>query len=219
MGGGQRKNKGSSLQKDRTISQMLNSDAGKKSSSGKQVLVNPEDLDEEISKKLFLKENPGLDLEMLEEEEARLKAAIDKSQSKSKASATAKKPPQAKGIVIKERTSDEASKAKSQVEYDPKFKGKGKVDELVRVYMPTMDEQIDVDEDTDLILKKKKDSQTTSDRAQVVQSQELVNSDATRKQATSDTAQVSLTSGDKGITSDIAHVKPSTTLPGFTQAK
>ena len=76
-----------------------------------------QELDEEISKMLFLKDNPGMDLESLKEEEARLKA--ENVKSKSKASITAKKPPKPKGIVIKEKTNSEAtkseSKAKSQV--------------------------------------------------------------------------------------------------------
>ena len=57
--------------------------------------------------------------------------------------------------------------------------------------------------------------------AQVVQSQNIVSSDITMKQATSDIAQVGLISEDKSKeTSDIAHVKSSKLLlPGFTKAK
>ncbi|KAL8119347.1 hypothetical protein AgCh_016755 [Apium graveolens] len=98
-------------------------------------------LDEEISKILFLKGNPGMDFESLKEEEARLKA--ENVKSKSKASITAKKPPKPKGIMIKEKTNSKAtkieSKAKSQVEVDPRFKGKARVYEPVKVYMPIMD--------------------------------------------------------------------------------
>ena len=71
-----------------------------------------------------------MDLETLKEEEARF--AAEKTNLKSKAS-NAKKPPRpkAKGIVIKERSNSEASKPKtrSQVEIDPKDKGKIKIDE------------------------------------------------------------------------------------------
>ena len=170
---------------------------------GKETTVYHQDpklqkLDEEISKRLFLKDNPGMDFESLKKEEARLKAENDKF--KSKASITAKKPPKPKGIMIKEKTNSEAikseSKAKSQIEVDPRSKGKEKIDEPVKVYMPIMDEEIINDEDTSLILKKK-DIQTTSDRAHVVQDQDLVNSDITMKQATSDRAQVVLISEDK----------------------
>ncbi|KAL8089238.1 hypothetical protein AgCh_038866 [Apium graveolens] len=165
-------------------------------------------LDKEISKRLFLKDNPGMDFKSLKKEEARVKA--ENVKSKSKASITAKKPPKPKGIVIKEKTNSEAtkfeSKAKSQVEVDPRFKGKAKVDDSVKIYLPIMDLEVNDDEDTSLILKKKKNIQTTSDRAHVVQDQDLVNSDMTMKQATSDRAQVVLISEDRGKeTSDIAH--------------
>ncbi|KAL8103743.1 hypothetical protein AgCh_028081 [Apium graveolens] len=142
--------------------------------------------------------------------------------TKSKASVVEKKFPKPKGIMIKERTNSEATKAKSQVEIDPRSKGKEKVDEPVKVYMPVMDEEItDDEEDASLTLMQKKIFQTTSDMAHVVQSQDLVNSDMTVKQATSDIAQVGLISEDKEKeTSDIAHVKPSKILlPGFTKAK
>ncbi|KAL8090935.1 hypothetical protein AgCh_040128 [Apium graveolens] len=97
--------------------------------------------------------------------------------------------------MIKEKTNSEATKseykAKSQVEVDPSFKGKAKVDEPVKVYMPIMDLE------------------------------DLVNYDMTMKQETSDRAQVGLISEDKGKeTSDIAHVRPSKILlPGFTKAQ
>ena len=70
-------------------------------------------LDEEISKRLFLKDNPGMDFESLKEEEARFKA--ENVKSKSKAPITAKKPPNPKGIVIKEKTNSEATKSESKV--------------------------------------------------------------------------------------------------------
>ncbi|KAL8119762.1 hypothetical protein AgCh_017026 [Apium graveolens] len=190
---------------------------------GKETTVYYQDpklqkLDEEISKRLFLKENPGMDFESLKEEEARLKA--ENVKSKSKAFIVEKKLPKPKGIVIKEKTNSEATKAKSQVEVDPRFKGKAKIDEPVKVYMPIMDMETKSDEDTSLILKKK-NIQTTSDIAHVVQNQDLVKSDITMKQATSDIAQVVLISEDKEKeTSDIAHVKPSRMLlPGFTKAQ
>ncbi|KAL8090662.1 hypothetical protein AgCh_039917 [Apium graveolens] len=195
---------------------------------GKETTVYYQDpkiqkLDEEISKRLFLKDNPGMDFESMKEEESRLKA--ENVKSKSKASISAKKPPKPKGIVIKEKTNFEAtkfeSKVKSQVEVDPRFKGKAKVDDSVKIYLPIMDLEVKSDEDTSLILKKKKNIQTTSDKAHVVQDQDILYSDMTMKQATSDRAQVGLISEDKGKkTSDIAHVKPSKILlPGFTKAQ
>ncbi|KAL8119344.1 hypothetical protein AgCh_016752 [Apium graveolens] len=222
-GRGHGQGKGFSSREAGTSTQRSSSDADRRKSSDKQVLTKPDvliqgesqesqkfmqtlklkgketsvyyqdpklqKLDEEISKILFLKDNPGMDFESLKEEEARLK---------SKASITAKKPPKPKGIVIKEKTNSEAtkieSKAKSQVEVDPRFKGKAKVDEPVKVYMPIMD------------LEAKSDT---------------INSDITMKQATSDIAQVGLISEDKEKeTSNIAHVKPSKILlPGFTKAQ
>ena len=50
-------------------------------------------LDEEIARRLFLKHNPGMDLETLKEKEARF--AAEKTNLKSKAS-NAKKPPRPK---------------------------------------------------------------------------------------------------------------------------
>ena len=65
---------------------------------------------------------------------------------------------------------------------DPRSKGKEKVDEPVKVYMPVMDEEIIDDEaDANLTLTNKKIFQATSDMAHVVQSQDLVNSDMTVK--------------------------------------
>ncbi|KAL8097301.1 hypothetical protein AgCh_030438 [Apium graveolens] len=121
----------------------------------------------------------------LKEEEARLK--LEKVNSKSEASVVEKKLPKAKGSVIKERTNSEATKAKSQMEIDPRSKGKKKVGEPVKVYVPAMDEEIS-DEHANLILISKKLSQTTSNMAQVVHSQDMLSSDMTLKQATSDIA-------------------------------
>ena len=83
---------------------------------GKETTVYYQDpklqkLDEEISKRLFLKENPGMDFESLKEEEVRLKA--ENVKSKSKAFIVEKKLPKPKGIVIKEKTNSEATKSKS----------------------------------------------------------------------------------------------------------
>ena len=97
---------------------------------GKQTTVYYKDpkiqtLDEEIARRLFLKQNPGMDLETLKEEEARF--AAEKTKPKSKASDT-KKPSRTKekGIVIREKSNSETSKSKtrSQTEIDPKSKGK-----------------------------------------------------------------------------------------------
>ncbi|KAL8104732.1 hypothetical protein AgCh_028801 [Apium graveolens] len=102
---------------------------------GKQTNVYYKDpkiqtLDEEIARRLFLKHNPGMDLETLKEEEAR--CAAEKKNPKSKAS-DAKKPPRPKekGIVIKEKSNSKTLKFKttSQTESNPKDKGKGKIDE------------------------------------------------------------------------------------------
>ncbi|KAL8120418.1 hypothetical protein AgCh_017557 [Apium graveolens] len=140
----------------------------------------------------------GMDFESLKEEEARLK--LEKVNPKSEASVVEKKIPKAKGIVIKERINPEATKAKSQMEIDSRSNGKEKVGEPVKVYVPTMDEEIS-DEDANLTLISRKISQTTSVMAQVVQSQDIVK-DKLKE------------------TSDIAHVKPSKLLlPGFTKAK
>ncbi|KAL8133640.1 hypothetical protein AgCh_008909 [Apium graveolens] len=85
---------------------------------GKQTIVYYKDpkiqtLDEEIARRLFLKHNPGMDLENLKEEEARF--AAEKTNLKSKAS-NAKKPPRpkAKGILINEKSNFEASKPKTR---------------------------------------------------------------------------------------------------------
>ncbi|KAL8148288.1 hypothetical protein AgCh_005602 [Apium graveolens] len=102
---------------------------------GKQTIVYYKDpkiqtLDEEIARRLFLKHNPGMDLETLKEEEARF--AGEKKNSKSKASDTKKPPrPKEKGIVIKEKSNSETSKfeTRSQTESDPKDKGKRKIHE------------------------------------------------------------------------------------------
>ncbi|KAL8125273.1 hypothetical protein AgCh_012817 [Apium graveolens] len=158
---------------------------------GKQTTIYYKDpkiqtLDEEITRRLFLKHNPGMDLETLKEEEARLVA--EKINPKSKA-LDAKKPPwpKEKGIVIKEKLNSETSKFKtrSQTESDPKDKGKGKIYEptksldlktsqdlmkpLWKIVQVTDDNL--VEDETVQILKRKKineDSKTTSDTAQVV---------------------------------------------------
>ena len=114
MGRGHGQGKGFSSSKARTTSQRTSSDTGRRISSdtGKRISSTEHlELDEEISKRLFLKENPGMDFESLKEEEARLKT--EKVNSKSKASVVEKKLPKAKGIVIKERRNPEAIKAKS----------------------------------------------------------------------------------------------------------
>ncbi|KAL8131859.1 hypothetical protein AgCh_007681 [Apium graveolens] len=201
MGGGHGQGKGLSSSRTGTTSQRTSSDNGRRITSniGKRISSDEHlELDEEILRQLFLKENPGMDFESLKEEEARLK--LEKVNSKSEASVVEKKIPKAKGIVIKERINPEATKAKSQMEIDPRSKGKEKVGELVKVYVPAMDEEIYV-EDANLTLISKKISQTNSDMAQVVQSQDIVK-DKLKE------------------TSDIAHVKSSKLLlPGFTKAK
>ncbi|KAL8132117.1 hypothetical protein AgCh_007860 [Apium graveolens] len=156
------------------------------SSSDEQTLMTKPDfgyktLDEEIARRLFLKNNPGMDLENLKEEEARFKAK--KKNLKPKASVAKKPPrPKEKGIVIKEKSNTEASKPKtrSQIEIDPKDKGKGN----------------DIQ-----TLKRRKisaESKTTSDKAQVVQSEklqaitEIASSDKIIKTSTFESAQVDL---------------------------
>ncbi|KAL8147825.1 hypothetical protein AgCh_005225 [Apium graveolens] len=195
-GRGQGQGKGFSSSKARITSQGTSSDTGRRISS-----------------------DTGMDFESLKEEEARLK--VESVKTKSKASVVEKKFPKLKGIVIKETTNSEATKAKSQVEVDPRSKGKEKVDEPVKVYMSVMDKEIIDEEDASLTLMKKNISQTTSNMAHVVQSQDLVSSDMTVKQATSNIAQVDLISEVKEKeTSDIAHVKLSKILlPGFTKAQ
>ncbi|KAL8134557.1 hypothetical protein AgCh_009539 [Apium graveolens] len=127
-----------------------------------------------------------MDLETLKEEEARF--ATDKINLKSKAS-DAKKPPRPKqkGIVIREMSNSETSKFKtrSQIEIDPKSKGKEKVGEPLKiekkisssipVYQTTMHDDDLIEDETVQILKKRKvieESKTTSDTAQVVQNEE-----------------------------------------------
>ncbi|KAL8147716.1 hypothetical protein AgCh_005152 [Apium graveolens] len=195
MSGGHDQGRGISSRRVGTTSHRISSDTGRRitSDTGKRISSDELlDLDEEISRQLFLKDNPGMNFESLMEEEARLKS--EKVNSKSEASVGKKKLPTAKGIVIKERTNP--------------------------VYVPSVDEEISV-EDADLTLTSRKISKTTSDMAQVVQSQDIVSSDITMKQATSDIAQVDLISEDKSKeTSDIAHVKSSKLLlPEFTKAK
>ncbi|KAL8093226.1 hypothetical protein AgCh_035207 [Apium graveolens] len=221
MSGGHGQGRGLSSRRPGTTSHRTSSDTGRRitSDTGKRISSDKLlDLDEEISRQLFLKENPGMDFESIMEEEGRLKS--EKVKSKSEASVGKKKLPTAKGIVIKERTNPVAIKARSQLQIHPRSKGKEKVGEPVKVYVPPVDEEISV-EDADLTLTSRKISKTTSDMAQVVQSQDIVSSNIILKQATSDIAQVDLISEDKSKeTSDIAHVKSSRLLlPGFTKAK
>ncbi|KAL8114452.1 hypothetical protein AgCh_021347 [Apium graveolens] len=178
----------------------ISSAAGKRISSDELL-----DLDEEMSRQLFLQENPGMDLESLKEEEARLKS--EKVTSKSEASGK-KLLPKPKGIVIKERTHTEATLARSQPQIDPRSKGKEKVGEPIMPYVPPKEEEI-TDGKDDLALTTRKVLKTTSDMAQVVQSQEIVSSDIQKKQVTSDSAQVNL----------ISENRSKTLLPGFTKAK
>ncbi|KAL8120989.1 hypothetical protein AgCh_017960 [Apium graveolens] len=185
MGGGHGQGRSFSSRRAEITSHRTSSDVGKRitSATGKRISSDELlDLDEEISRRLFLKENPGMDFESLMEEEARLKS--EKVKSKSEASVGKKKLPKVKGIVIKERTNPEATKAKSQLQIDPRSKGKEKVGEPIK-------------------------------------NKDIVSSDISKKQVTSDIAQVNLISEDKSKeTSDIAHVKPSKLLlPGFTKAR
>ncbi|KAL8147743.1 hypothetical protein AgCh_005168 [Apium graveolens] len=208
MGGGHGRGSGFSSRRSEATSHRTSSDTGKRitSDTGKRISSDKLlDLGEEISRQLFLKENPGMDFESLLEEEARLKS--EKVNSKSEASGGKKKLPKAKCIVIKERTNIMATKVKSQLQIDPRSEGKEKVGEPIKVYVPPVDEEITV-KDADLILTSKKISKTTSDMSQVVQSQDIVSYDITKKQVTSDIAQADLISEDKSKkTSDIAHVK------------
>ncbi|KAL8107305.1 hypothetical protein AgCh_023928 [Apium graveolens] len=221
MSGGYGQGRRFSSRRTEITSHRTSSDAGKRITSATGKMISSDellDLDEELSRQLFLKENPGMDFESLMEEEARL--TTEKVKSKSEASVGKKKLPKTKGIVIKERTNPEATKAKSQPQIDPRSKGKEKFGEPIKVYVPPVDEEITI-EDADLALTSRKISKTTSDMAQVVQSKDRVSSDISKKQVTSDIAQVNLISKDKSKeTSDIAHVKPSKVLlPGFTKAK
>ena len=131
-----------------------------------------------------------MDLETLKEEEARF--AAEKTNLKSKASNTKKPPrPKEKGIVIKERSTSEASKPKtrSQVEIDPKAKGKGKIDEPTKTHemkipqilmkpackMVQVFDDTAVEDETVETLKRRKiteESKTSSNTAQVVQNEE-----------------------------------------------
>ncbi|KAL8133306.1 hypothetical protein AgCh_008680 [Apium graveolens] len=88
MGGGHGQGRGLSSRSAGTISHRTSSDTGRRitSDTGKRISSDELlDLDEEISRQLFLKENPRMDFESLMEEEARLKS--DKVNSKSEASA------------------------------------------------------------------------------------------------------------------------------------
>ncbi|KAL8119017.1 hypothetical protein AgCh_016496 [Apium graveolens] len=167
-------------------------------------------VDEELAKRLFLKDNPEVDLEELREEEA--KFAAEKSKSKSKAS-DAKKPPRPKekGIVIRERSATEIprSRTRSQTITDPKDKGKGKVGETVKKQkmkipqilvdlvckmVQVFDDDAAEDETVETLKRKMmtEESKTTSDIAQVVQSEEVQNlinhEDISEQQATDETA-------------------------------
>ncbi|KAL8146507.1 hypothetical protein AgCh_004291 [Apium graveolens] len=208
MGRGHSQGRCFSSKKAEITSHRTSSDTGKRISSATGKRISSDellDLDEEISRQLFLQENPGMDLESLMEEEARLKS--EKVTSKSEASGK-KTLPKLKGIVIKERTNTEVTLAKSQPQIDPRSKGKEKVGEPIKVYVPPENEKITY-EDADLALTSRKVFKTTSDMAQVVQSQEIVSSDISKKQVTSDIAQVNLISEDKS----------KKLLPGFTKAK
>ncbi|KAL8155258.1 hypothetical protein AgCh_000581 [Apium graveolens] len=122
MGRGQSQGRGFSSRKAEITSHRTSSDAEKRISSATGKRISSDellDLDEEMSRQLFLQENPGMDLESLMEEEARLKS--EKVTSKSKASGK-KTLPKLKGIVIKERTNYEATMAKSQPQIDPRSK-------------------------------------------------------------------------------------------------
>ncbi|KAL8115625.1 hypothetical protein AgCh_022215 [Apium graveolens] len=173
MGRGHSQGRSFSSRKAEITSHMTSSNTGKRitSATGKRISSGELlDLDEEMSRQLFLQENPGMDLESLMEEEARFKS--EKVKSKSEASGK-KKLPKLKGIVIKERTNTEATMTKSQPQIDPRSKGKEKVGEPIKVYVPLVNEEI-TDEDADLALTSRKVFKTTSDMAQVVQSQEIV---------------------------------------------
>ncbi|KAL8114321.1 hypothetical protein AgCh_021245 [Apium graveolens] len=142
MGGGHSQGRNFSSRRAGITSHRISSDAGKRITSaiGKRISSDELfDLDEEMARQLFLKENPGMDLESLMEEEARLKS--EKVKSKSEASIVKKKLPKLKGIVIKERTNPEATKAKSQLQIDPRSKGKEKIGEPIKVYVPPVDEE------------------------------------------------------------------------------
>ncbi|KAL8094300.1 hypothetical protein AgCh_035994 [Apium graveolens] len=192
----------------RQASHRTSSDTGKRISSAAGKRISSDellDLDEKMSRQLFLQENPGMDLESLKEEEARLKS--EKVTSKSEASGK-KLLPKPKGIVIKERIHTEKTLARSQPQIDPRSKGKEKVGEPIKPYVPPEEEEI-TDGKDNLALTSRKVLKTTSDMAQVVQSQEIVSSDIQKKQVTSDSAQVNL----------ISENKSKTLLPGFTKAK
>ncbi|KAL8109799.1 hypothetical protein AgCh_025768 [Apium graveolens] len=151
-------------------------------------------LDEEIARRLFLKQNPGINLETLKEEEARF--AAEKTNLKSKASEVKKPPrPKEKGIVIREKSNSKTSKSKtrSQTEIESTSKGKEKVGEPLKiekkisssipVYQTTMHDDDLIKDETVQILKRRKiieESKKTSETAQVVQNKE--------QQATEETA-------------------------------
>ncbi|KAL8108512.1 hypothetical protein AgCh_024823 [Apium graveolens] len=164
-GRGHGQGKGFSSRKAGTSTQRSSSDADRRKSSDKQVLTNPDVLIQGESQE----SHKFMQTLKLKGKETTVYCQDPKLQ----------------------KLDEEISKRlfKSHVEVDPRFKGKAKVDEPVKVYMPIMDLEAKSDEDTSLILKKK-NIQTTSDRAHVVQDQDLVNSDMTMKQATSDRAQV-----------------------------
>ncbi|KAL8104821.1 hypothetical protein AgCh_028845 [Apium graveolens] len=156
----------------------------------------------------------GMYLDNLKEEEARFKA--EKTNLKPKASVAKKPPrPKEKGIVIKEKTISKASnpKTRSQFEIDLKWKGKEKVDEPTKfqkrkipsvvidpVYQTIIHDDDTLTEEDVQTMKRKKiseESKTTSDKAQVVQSEKkqakpkAASSDKVKK-STSDSAQVDL---------------------------
>ena len=113
MGGGHGQGRNFSSRGAGITSHKTSSDTGKRISSATGKRISSDellDLDEEMLRQLFLQENPGMDLESLMEEEARLKS--EKVTSKSEASGK-KTLPKLKVIVIKETTNLEATKAKS----------------------------------------------------------------------------------------------------------
>ncbi|KAL8145978.1 hypothetical protein AgCh_003930 [Apium graveolens] len=158
---------------------------------GKQTIVYYKDpkiqtLDEEIARRLFLKHNPGMDLDNLKEEEARFKA--EKTNLKSKAYVAKKPPrPKEKGIEKVDEPTKFQKRKISSVVIDP-------------IYQTTIHDDDPLTEEDVQTLKRKKnleESKTTSDKAQVVQSEEhqakakAARSDKVKK-STSDSAQVDL---------------------------
>ncbi|KAL8106700.1 hypothetical protein AgCh_023449 [Apium graveolens] len=138
-------------------------------------------LDEEIARRLFLMHNPRMDLENLKEEKAIF--AAEKTNLKSKASNTKKPPrPKEKGIVMKEKSNSD-SKTRSQVEIDPKVKGKEKVDESTKIQKNYIAQSTQTLEAQSLSNSEKLSAQGINETA---------NHDQVIKTSTSDRAQVDL---------------------------